>query len=129
MPGIVQQDSIFFVLVQRCELRRHSAQRWACLLRNSTLADAAYRLKDFRQFEDLGYAGRSNISAVTAMPEVDLDPMIVTRMSGEHLLYSGYYVGGIDKALIMSVAVVGVGEGGGVRCATLGRAGHQLRIS
>jgi hypothetical protein len=111
------------------------------LAANSALADVAHRLKDLRlstsagltqgdnptvSFVLLGYAGGSNIAAVAALPHDDLDSAAVIKSVRDHLLGSGYVVGGIDMALALSVAAAAVGSGESALLA-LGRADHLLR--
>ncbi len=102
------------------------------LAANSALADVAYRLKDLQvnavPFAVVGHAGGSNLAAVAAQSEADLDTMAITKTVREHLLSSGYVVGGIDMALAMSVAVGAVGDGESPLLA-LGRVDHMLRTT
>jgi len=76
-------------------------------------------------FTVLGYAGGSNLAALTALPE-SFDTDAAARKIREHLSAEGYVVGGIGMALAISVAVAAVGAGESPLLA-LGRADHHLR--
>ena len=136
------------------DIRRSSG----LLAANSALADVAQRLKELRlnamaappvQVSDaapagvspslasatatvpfvlLGYAGGSNLAAITALPVASFDGAEVARAVREDLTSSGYVVGGIDMALAINTAATQVGVGESPLLA-LGRADHLLGSS
>jgi len=134
------------------DIRRSSG----LLAANSALADVAQRLREVRlstapsvatpttdsassaapppvptdalsvPFVLLGYVGGSNLAAVTALPMDSFEAGAVGRSVHQHLLASGYVVGGIDMSLAITVAAAAVGSGESSLLA-LGRADHLLR--
>lgn len=111
------------------DIRRSSG----LLAANGVLADAAQRLKDFRldaateAFSVLGYAGGSNLAALTVVP-TGHDTGEVARAVRAHLTASGYMVSGIEMALVIKVAAAPIGVGESAVLA-LGRADHLLRTA
>lgn len=111
------------------DIRRSSG----LLAANGVLADVAQRLKEFRMdpgsaatpFAVLGYAGGSNIAALTLL-SVQQEGEAVARSVRGHLTASGYLVSGIEMALVIRTAAAVIGAGESATLA-LGRADHLLR--
>ncbi len=123
------------------DIRRSSG----LLAANSVLADVAQRLGQFKgqppdgtagtvvevaaamtnTFVVLGYAGGSNVAALTALGAEE-DPQGFARAVRTHLTQGGYTVAGIEMALVIksAAAVVGTGESATL---ALGRVDHLLR--
>ena len=111
------------------DIRRSSG----LLAANGVLADVAQRLREFRMdigapaspFSLLGYAGGSNLAALTALM-ADQPSEGVARNVRAHLTASGYLVSGIEMSLVIRTAVAAIGAGESATLA-LGRADHLLR--
>jgi len=111
------------------DIRRSSG----LLAANGVLADVAQRLREFRMdigapaspFSLLGYAGGSNLAALTALT-ADQPGEGVARNVRAQLSASGYLVSGIEMSLVIRTAVAAIGAGESATLA-LGRADHLLR--